>query len=499
MPVPRTGYAVPRVGAYTDSKSLGAGEGGAKASPRAARKDSADAAVHARARRAARGLRAGRLRRRRLGAALARLAAFIDLVPALPASLDPADEQGAGFDAVETSLAGTLVRPAGGSLGAATLPPPTRWSASSRPPGTSSPIGDYVFVLRRGVRSAYGHTLSGADVSFSFARELARSAFARFLARAGANLAARPGHRARRRARAAERERRPARSPSRCSETSASACSTAAPWRRTRAPRTLPRRAGSRTTWPSTAPYELTSFEPAARPLRACEPGLLAAARVRRSGDRGGALVEPAPRRTSPPPRPPTPPARAGRLRGRRAHRRPAGGDAAVGRGQCADPGERFRPLPPSRSAAPCRWRSTARRSRGTPSPASPRRRCRRPRHPPRRAERSSRPLATRMTSRWRGRCSRRRLPARLLVVLAACVADSPQAPAELAAIARQLGRSACGVTVRYAASAARSGGADARRRRRGALETHGDANRLGRVHDPRAGRCRLAGRSRRL
>jgi ABC-type transport system substrate-binding protein len=42
--------------------------------------------------------------------------------------------------------------------------------------------GDYVFELRRGVRSAYGHTLSGADVAFSFARELALSAQARFLA-----------------------------------------------------------------------------------------------------------------------------------------------------------------------------------------------------------------------------------------------------------------------------------------------------------------------------
>jgi len=112
-------------------------------------------------------------------------AAFIDLVPALPTSLDPAAEQGAAFDAVETSLAGTLVRPAGGSLTSATLPPPmvvvgflaTSWHELAD--------GDYTFVLRRGVRSAFGHTLSGADVSFSFARELARSAFARFLARAG--------------------------------------------------------------------------------------------------------------------------------------------------------------------------------------------------------------------------------------------------------------------------------------------------------------------------
>jgi peptide/nickel transport system substrate-binding protein len=112
-------------------------------------------------------------------------AAFIDLVAALPASLDPAAEQGAAFDAVETSLAGTLVRPAGSPPTGATLAPAgavvgflaTSWNELAG--------GDYTFLLRRGVRSAYGHTLSGADVRFSFARELAHSAFARFLARVG--------------------------------------------------------------------------------------------------------------------------------------------------------------------------------------------------------------------------------------------------------------------------------------------------------------------------
>ena len=113
------------------------------------------------------------------------VAAFIDLTPALPVSLDPADEQGAAFDALETSLAGTLVRPVGGALGAATLPPPTAVVGFLATSWHELADGDYTFVLRRGVRSAYGHLLSGADVSFSFARELARSAFARFLARAG--------------------------------------------------------------------------------------------------------------------------------------------------------------------------------------------------------------------------------------------------------------------------------------------------------------------------
>jgi peptide/nickel transport system substrate-binding protein len=112
-------------------------------------------------------------------------AAFIDLLPALPASLDPAAEQGAAFDAVETSLAGTLVRPQGSPPAAATLAPATAVVAFLATSWHELAGGDYVFTLRRGVRSAFGHTLSGADVSFSFARELAHSAFARFLARTG--------------------------------------------------------------------------------------------------------------------------------------------------------------------------------------------------------------------------------------------------------------------------------------------------------------------------
>jgi len=107
---------------------------------------------------------------------------FIDVLAALPRSLDPGSEQGAAFDALETSLAGTLVRPAGRPPGAATLAPAgavTGFLASS---WRALAGGDYVFELRRGVRSAYGHALSGADVAFSFARELALSAQARFLA-----------------------------------------------------------------------------------------------------------------------------------------------------------------------------------------------------------------------------------------------------------------------------------------------------------------------------
>jgi peptide/nickel transport system substrate-binding protein len=112
-------------------------------------------------------------------------AAFIDLVAALPASFDPAAEQGAAFDAVETSLAGTLVRPAGSPPTGATLAPATAVVGFLATSWHELAGGDYTFLLRRGVRSAYGHTLGGADVRFSFARELAHSAFARFLARVG--------------------------------------------------------------------------------------------------------------------------------------------------------------------------------------------------------------------------------------------------------------------------------------------------------------------------
>jgi ABC-type transport system substrate-binding protein len=107
---------------------------------------------------------------------------FIDVLPALPRSLDPGVEQGAAFDALETSLAGTLVRPAGRPPGAATLAPAGAVSGFLASSWRALQGGDYVFELRRGVRSAYGHTLSGADVAFSFARELALSAQARFLA-----------------------------------------------------------------------------------------------------------------------------------------------------------------------------------------------------------------------------------------------------------------------------------------------------------------------------
>jgi len=110
-------------------------------------------------------------------------AEFIDLVPALPRSLDPADEQGAAFERVETSLAGTLVRPAGSPPGSATLAAPGALTAFLARSWRELPGGDYLFVLRRGVRSPYGNQLSGADVAFSFERELARSAQARRLAR----------------------------------------------------------------------------------------------------------------------------------------------------------------------------------------------------------------------------------------------------------------------------------------------------------------------------
>lgn len=109
-------------------------------------------------------------------------AVFIDLVATLPQSLDPADEQGPAFEQLETSLAGTLVRPAGRPPASATLAPATAIVGFLARSWREIAGGDYVFELRRGVRSAYGHTLTGADVRFSFQRELARSATARFLA-----------------------------------------------------------------------------------------------------------------------------------------------------------------------------------------------------------------------------------------------------------------------------------------------------------------------------
>jgi len=113
------------------------------------------------------------------------VAEFIDVVAALPRSLDPAAERGAAFDAVETSLAGTLVRPAGRPPGAATLAPAGAMVGFLATSWRRLPRGDYTFLLRHGVASGYGHTLGPADVAFSFRRELALSAAARALAAAG--------------------------------------------------------------------------------------------------------------------------------------------------------------------------------------------------------------------------------------------------------------------------------------------------------------------------
>jgi peptide/nickel transport system substrate-binding protein len=108
--------------------------------------------------------------------------AFIDLVSELPGSLDPSDEQGGAFDQLETSLASTLVRPAGRPPSSATLAPASAAVGFLATSWRELAGGDYVFDLRPGVRSPYGNTLTGADVSFSFTRELALSATARFLA-----------------------------------------------------------------------------------------------------------------------------------------------------------------------------------------------------------------------------------------------------------------------------------------------------------------------------
>jgi peptide/nickel transport system substrate-binding protein len=107
---------------------------------------------------------------------------FIDLVDALPASLDPADDLGSAFASLESSLASTLVRPAGRPPSSATLAPAADVVGYLASSWRRLAGGDYVFALRRGVRSPYGHTLTAADVRFSFTRELARSASARFLA-----------------------------------------------------------------------------------------------------------------------------------------------------------------------------------------------------------------------------------------------------------------------------------------------------------------------------
>jgi peptide/nickel transport system substrate-binding protein len=111
-----------------------------------------------------------------------RATVFIDLVDAVPASLDPADDLGSAFESLERSLASTLVRPAGRPPSSATLAPAEDVVGFLASSWKRLANGDYVFELRRGVRSAYGHALSAADVRFSFLRELARSATARFLA-----------------------------------------------------------------------------------------------------------------------------------------------------------------------------------------------------------------------------------------------------------------------------------------------------------------------------
>jgi peptide/nickel transport system substrate-binding protein len=109
---------------------------------------------------------------------------FIDLLEALPRSLDPADELGPAFDRLESSLASTLVRPAGRPASSATLAPPQDVDGLLASSWAELGNGDYVFELRHGVQSAYGHELGARDVQFSFTRELARSGTARFLARA---------------------------------------------------------------------------------------------------------------------------------------------------------------------------------------------------------------------------------------------------------------------------------------------------------------------------
>ena len=116
---------------------------------------------------------------------------FIDVVAALPAGLDPADG-GAGSAALQTSLAATLVRPAAPALGASKLPPPGDVTGYLATGWRRLGDGSYVFALRRGVRSSYGHSLSAADVVFSFRRELARSAGARELAAVGRISAGNP-------------------------------------------------------------------------------------------------------------------------------------------------------------------------------------------------------------------------------------------------------------------------------------------------------------------
>jgi peptide/nickel transport system substrate-binding protein len=385
-----------------------------------------------------------------------RPAAFIDLVPALPASLDPGDEQGAGFDAVETSLAGTLVRPAGGALGPGTLPPPTAVVGFLATSWHELADGDYVFVLRRGVRSAYGHTLSGADVSFSFARELARSAFARFMARAGGISLRDPVS-----VLAGGRVRVNVAAPnpftlavlgnfrfgvldSRAVAAHESAADPAA--------------AG----WLAHhlafyGPYELTSFEPGRDLFAHANPGFwrplafgdLAIEAVPSSSLRLSDLGAASASHTA-----------ALSWSDFEVAARTAGLRAATLASEAVSvlvPNERFRPFAAvtvRRALSLAIDRAAIARDAfaGVAPPALP--------PPPARlsgaaTSGSSGPLAARDVALARSLLAAAGYRHGFSVVLAASVADSPQAPAELAAIARQLGAIGLRVTVRYAASAA--------------------------------------------
>ena len=112
------------------------------------------------------------------------LRTFIDVVPALPGTLDPAAPSSPALAALETSLAGTLVRPVGAAPGrGGAAHPPATCAATWRARGAMLPGGDLLFTLRSDAVSPFGHRLRGADVRFSFERELARSPAARALAR----------------------------------------------------------------------------------------------------------------------------------------------------------------------------------------------------------------------------------------------------------------------------------------------------------------------------
>ena len=380
------------------------------------------------------------------------VAAFIDLTPALPVSLDPADEQGAAFDALETSLAGTLVRPVGGALGAATLPPPTAVVGFLATSWHELADGDYTFVLRRGVRSAYGHTLSGADVELQL-RARARTLRLRPLPRASrGDLAARPGQRARRRARARERDG---------AQPVHARGARQLPLRRARQPRrggARERRGPAAAGWLARhlafyGPYELTSFEPGHELFAHANPGFwrplafgdLAIEAVPSSSLRLSDLGAASASHTA---------ALswsdfevAARTAGLRASTVTSGAVSVL------VPNERFRPFASitvrrALSLAIDR-EAIARDAFAGLAPPAP----------------LPAPATLAAVAGTRGPLRARVALARSLlaaagyrhgfsVVLAASLADSPQAPAELAAIARQLGAIGVRVTVRYAASA---------------------------------------------